>query len=132
MFVLLVSWLSVGPGERHMKVTWSSLRTLCPSVWVGAAVPQARAVLNHQHRAVMSLSYSSFEITSHLSNRSHQNKPLKTRHQSALPGFSVKGEKGVSGIFHALVETSIKAPLVLMKAEFSPASVTFKTSQMKK
>lgn len=34
-------------GKRH--VTWLHLRTLCPSVWVGAAVSQARAVLNHQH-----------------------------------------------------------------------------------
>lgn len=39
---------------------------------------------------------------------------------------------GVSGIFHAQMETSIKAPLVLMKGEFGPGAVTFKTSQTRK
>lgn len=94
LFWWFPGWFT-GPGEvgkRH--VTWLHLRTLCPSVWVGAAVSQARAVLNHQHpRAQCVWATVSLKFTSYLSNRSHQNKLLKARHRSTLPGFSVKGEK---------------------------------------
>lgn len=58
---------SAGPtgkvGKRHMKVTWLHLRTLSPSVCVGTAVPQARAVLITSSPVLcVSLSYSFSEV----------------------------------------------------------------------
>ena len=103
LFVLVVSWLICrdwrsgwNTDEGNLAASWSTLPFICPPVWVGAAVPQDRAMLNHQHlRACCSVclwATASLKCTSYLSNGSHQNKLLKARHRSMLPGFSVRGE----------------------------------------